>query len=65
MSTSKFLYIKGERRPSDQCLGLDIKRSGVGAPLWPDRVVSLSMTHLLPKSTGYTQEAVAPSQHDC
>ena len=28
------------------------------------RVVSLSRTHLPPKSTGNTQEAVAPSQHD-
>ena len=28
------------------------------------RVVSLSKTYLLPKSTGYTQEAVALSQHD-
>ena len=28
------------------------------------RVVSLSKTHLPPKSTGNTQEAVAPSQHD-
>ena len=27
-------------------------------------VVSLSKAHLLPKSTGNTQEAVAPSQHD-
>ena len=28
------------------------------------RVVSLSKIHLPPKSTGYTQEAVAPSRHD-
>ena len=28
------------------------------------RVVSLSKTNLLPKSTGNTQEAVAPSRHD-
>ena len=28
------------------------------------RVVSLSKTYLLPKRTGITQEAVAPSQHD-
>ena len=28
------------------------------------RVVSLSKTHLPPKSTGNTQEAVAPSRHD-
>ena len=27
-------------------------------------VVSLSKTHLPPKSTGNTQEAVAPSRHD-
>ena len=26
--------------------------------------VSLSKIHLLPKSTGNTQEAMAPSQHD-
>ena len=29
------------------------------------RVVSLRKTYLPPKSTGNTQEAVAPSQHDC
>ena len=29
-----------------------------------NRVLSLSKAHLLPKSTGNTQEAVAPSQHD-
>ena len=29
-----------------------------------NRVVSLSKAHLLLKSTGNTQEAVAPSQHD-
>ena len=28
------------------------------------RVVSLSKAHLLPKSTGNTQVAAAPSQHD-
>ena len=28
-------------------------------------VVSWSKTNLLPKSSGNTQEAVAPSQHDC
>ena len=28
------------------------------------RVVSLRKRHLPPKSTGYTQEAVAPSRHD-
>ena len=28
------------------------------------RVVSLSKAYLLPKSTGNTQEAVAPSRHD-
>ena len=27
-------------------------------------VVSMSKIHLSPKSTGYTQEAVAPSRHD-
>ena len=27
-------------------------------------IVSLSKAHLLPKSTGNTKEAVAPSQHD-
>ena len=27
-------------------------------------VVYLSKIHLPPKSTGYTQEAVAPSRHD-
>ena len=38
---------------------------GVRAPLGSNRVVSLSKAHLLPKSTGNTQEAVAASQHDC
>ena len=28
------------------------------------RVVSLSKIHLLPKSTGNTKEAMAPSRHD-
>ena len=37
---------------------------GVRAPLGLNRVVSLSKAHLLPKSTGNTQEALAPSQHD-
>ena len=41
-----------------------IQRSGVRTPLGSNRVVSLSKAHLLPKSTGNTQEAVAPSQHD-
>ena len=40
------------------------QRSGVRAPLGSNRVVSLSKAHLLPKRTGNTQEAVAPSQHD-
>ena len=34
------------------------------APLGSNRVVSLSKPHLLPKRTGNTQEAVAPSRHD-
>ena len=33
-------------------------------PLGSNRDVSLSKPRLLPKSTGNTQEAVAPSQHD-
>ena len=33
-------------------------------PLSGRRVVSLSKIHLLPKSTGNTQEAVAPSRHE-
>ena len=37
---------------------------GGRAPLGSNRVVSLSKAPLLPKSTGNTQEAVAPSQHD-
>ena len=39
-------------------------RSGVRAPLGSNLVQSLSKAHLLPQSTGNTQEAVAPSQHD-
>ena len=38
---------------------------GGRAPLGSNRVVSLSKAHLLLKSTGNTQEVVAPSQHDC
>ena len=38
--------------------------AGVRAPLGSNRVVSLSKAHLPPKSTGNTQEAVAPSLHD-
>ena len=37
---------------------------GGSSPTRVKRVVSLSKAHLLPKSTGNTQEAVAPSQHD-
>ena len=37
---------------------------GVRASLGSNRAVSLCKAHLLPKSTGNTQEAVAPSQHD-
>ena len=36
----------------------------IGRPVGSNRVVSLSKAHLLLKSTGNTQEAVAPSQHD-
>ena len=43
---------------------LRIKRSEVRASLGSNRVVSLSKAHLLSKSTGNTQEAMAPSQHD-
>ena len=45
----------------------DAQVSGGGggrAPFGANRVVSLSKAHLLPKSTGNTQEAVALSQHD-
>ena len=37
---------------------------GFEPPLGSNRVVTLSKAHLLPKSTGNTQEAMAPSQHD-
>ena len=37
---------------------------GGSAPLGSNGVVSLSKAHLLPKSTGNTQEVVVPSQHD-
>ena len=37
---------------------------GVRAPLGSNCVVSLSKAHLLPKSTGNTKEALAPSKHD-
>ena len=37
---------------------------GGSSPTRVKRVVSLSKAHLLPNSTGNTQEAVAPSQHD-
>ena len=42
----------------------DSESRGVRAPLGSNRVVSLSKAHLLPESTGNTQEAVASSQHD-
>ena len=54
----------GTRWPGGLCLGLRIQRSGVRAPLRSNRVVSLSKAHLLPKSTGNTLAAMAPSQHD-
>ena len=52
--------------------GLCIETEQGGMPRTPDpgqgfesnRVVSLSKAHLLPKSTGNTQEGVAPSQND-
>ena len=37
---------------------------GVRVPLGSNRVVFLNKAHSLPKSTGNTQETVAPSQHD-
>ena len=40
--------------------GLVVRASDSGSGC----VVSLSKRHLLPKSTGNTQEWVAPSQHD-
>ena len=58
------LVSRGAWWPGGQCLGLQIQRSGVRAPLGSNRVMSLSKAHLLPKSTGNTQEVVAPSQHD-
>ena len=53
----------------EECGGLVVRASDCGARDWGFdaylcRVVSLSKTHLLPKSTGNTQEAVAPSRHD-
>ena len=50
--------------------GLVVRASDSGARGWEfdthsgHRVVSLSKTHLPPKSTVNTQEAVASSQHD-
>ena len=58
------LDCRGARWPGGKCLGLRIQRSGVRAPLGSNRVVSLRKAHLLPKSTGNTQESVASSQHD-
>ena len=52
------------------CGGLVVKAADSGARGWEfephsgHRVVLLSKAHLLPKSTGNTQEAVAPSQDD-
>ena len=43
----------------------DIGARGRGlSPHSGHRVVSLSKIYLFPKSTGNTQEAVAPSRHD-
>ena len=53
----------GARWPSDRAS--DSKARGQGLDPHPGRhVVSLSKTHLLPKSTGNTQETVAASRHD-
>ena len=41
-----------------------MQQSGVRAPLESNLVVTLRKAHLLPKSTGNTQEVVAPSQND-
>ena len=56
----------GHRRRAD----LVVRASDSGARGWEfdphlgHRIVSLSKTHLPPKSTGNTQGAVAPSKHD-
>ena len=50
-----------ERRTPEREVGLRSERSGFD-PHSGRRVVSLSKIHLPPKSTGNTQEAVAPSQ---
>ena len=57
-------FTKGERGGLMVYASDPDPETGVRAPLGSNRVVSLSMAHLLPKSTGYTQEAVAPFQHD-
>ena len=57
---------------ADWCRILSYKRAsdsgargrGFGDPHSGRRVVSLSKTLLPPKSTGHTQEAVAPSRHN-
>ena len=48
------------RTPDPEVGGSSPTRVKLGS----NRVVSLSKAHLLPESTGNTQEVVAPSQHD-
>ena len=57
------LVVREARWPS--CRASDSGARGRGFdPYSGRRVVSFSKIHLLSKSTGYTQEAVAPSRHD-
>ena len=61
--TSALKPIKGVHWPSGLSVRLQIGRPGFD-PRRGRCVVALSKRYLLPKSTGNTQEKVAPSQHD-
>ena len=61
--STPLLFVKGARWPNGRAS--DYGARGRGFDPHPGRcVVSLGKIYLPPKSTGNTQEAVAPSRHD-
>ena len=62
-SSDYFYHLSARRRGDLVVERRTPERSGFD-PHSGRRVVSLSKIHLPPKSTGNTQEAVAPSRHD-
>ena len=59
----ELVEVDGARWPCGRVQDSGTRGRGV-RPLPGRRVVSLSKTHLLLKSTGNTQEAMVPSRHD-